>query len=34
MRRPPLLGEHNVEIFSELGCTPAEVAALRTQNVI
>jgi crotonobetainyl-CoA:carnitine CoA-transferase CaiB-like acyl-CoA transferase len=34
LRRPPLLGEHNVEIFGELGYTPPEVAALRTQNVI
>ena len=34
LRRPPRLGEHNVEIFGELGYTPAEVAALRTQNVI
>ena len=34
LRRPPLLGEHNLEIFGELGYTPAEVAALRTQNVI
>ena len=34
LRRPPLLGEHNVEIFSQLGYTPPEVAALRTQNVI
>jgi crotonobetainyl-CoA:carnitine CoA-transferase CaiB-like acyl-CoA transferase len=34
LRRPPLLGEHNVEIFGELGYPPPEVAALRTQNVI
>ncbi len=34
LRRPPLLGEHNVEIFSQLGYTPPEVAALRAQNVI
>jgi crotonobetainyl-CoA:carnitine CoA-transferase CaiB-like acyl-CoA transferase len=34
VRRPPLLGEHNLEIFGELGYTPPEVAALRTQNVI
>ena len=34
LRRPPLLGEHNLEIFGELGYTPSEVAALRTQNVI
>ena len=34
LRRPPLLGEHNLAVFGELGCTPAEVAALRTQNVI
>ena len=34
LRRPPLLGEHNVEIFGTLGYPPPEVAALRTQNVI
>jgi crotonobetainyl-CoA:carnitine CoA-transferase CaiB-like acyl-CoA transferase len=34
VRRPPLLGEHNLEVFGELGYTPREVAALRTQNVI
>ncbi len=34
LRRPPLLGEHNVEIFGALGYPPPEVAALRTQNVI
>jgi crotonobetainyl-CoA:carnitine CoA-transferase CaiB-like acyl-CoA transferase len=34
LRRPPLLGEHNVEVFGELGYPPPEVAALRTQNVI
>jgi formyl-CoA transferase/CoA:oxalate CoA-transferase len=34
LRRPPLLGEHNVEVFGELGYAPAEVAALRAQNVM
>jgi formyl-CoA transferase len=34
VRRAPLLGEHNLEIFGELGYTPPEIAALRTQNVI
>jgi crotonobetainyl-CoA:carnitine CoA-transferase CaiB-like acyl-CoA transferase len=34
LRRPPLLGEHNAQVFGELGYTPPEVAALRTQNVI
>jgi formyl-CoA transferase/CoA:oxalate CoA-transferase len=34
LRRPPLLGEHNLEIFGQLGYTPSEVAALRAQNVI
>ena len=34
LRRPPALGEHNVQVFGELGYTPAEVAALRAQNVI
>ena len=33
LRRAPLLGEHNLEVFGELGYTPAEVAALRSQNV-
>jgi crotonobetainyl-CoA:carnitine CoA-transferase CaiB-like acyl-CoA transferase len=34
LRRPPLLGEHNIEVFGELGYPPPEVAALRAQNVI
>jgi crotonobetainyl-CoA:carnitine CoA-transferase CaiB-like acyl-CoA transferase len=34
LRRPPQLGEHNLQVFGELGYTPPEVAALRTQNVI
>ena len=34
LRRPPLLGEHNVEVFGELGYPPEEVATLRAQNVI
>jgi crotonobetainyl-CoA:carnitine CoA-transferase CaiB-like acyl-CoA transferase len=34
LHRSPLLGEHNVEIFGELGYKPLEVAALRAQNVI
>ena len=34
LRRPPLLGEHNLEIFGKLGYPPPEVAALRVQNVI
>jgi crotonobetainyl-CoA:carnitine CoA-transferase CaiB-like acyl-CoA transferase len=34
VRRAPLLGEHNVQVFGELGYTPPEVAALRAQNVI
>ena len=34
LRRSPLLGEHNVEVFGELGYAPEEVAALRAQNVI
>ena len=29
-----LLGEHNLEVLGELGYTPPEIAALRTQNVI
>jgi crotonobetainyl-CoA:carnitine CoA-transferase CaiB-like acyl-CoA transferase len=34
LRRPPLLGEHNVEVFGELGYPPEDVAALRAQHVI
>ena len=34
LRRPPLLGEHNAEVFGELGYPPEEVAALRAENVI
>ena len=34
LSRPPLLGEHNVQVFGELGYTPPEVAALRAQNVM
>ena len=34
VRRSPLLGEHNVEVFGELGYPPEDVAALRAQNVI
>jgi crotonobetainyl-CoA:carnitine CoA-transferase CaiB-like acyl-CoA transferase len=34
LRRPPLLGEHNLQVFGELGYPPPDVAALRTQNVI
>ena len=34
VRRSPLLGEHNAEVFGELGYSPEEVAALRAQNVI
>jgi len=34
-RRPPTVGEHNAEIYAgELGCTPADLAALSTQGVI
>jgi crotonobetainyl-CoA:carnitine CoA-transferase CaiB-like acyl-CoA transferase len=34
VRRPPLLGEHNLEVLGELGYEPSEVAALRAQGVI
>jgi crotonobetainyl-CoA:carnitine CoA-transferase CaiB-like acyl-CoA transferase len=34
LRRPQLLGEHNVEVLGELGYAAEEVAALRAQNVI
>jgi benzylsuccinate CoA-transferase BbsE subunit len=33
-RRPPLPGEHNVEVFAELGVTPEDLAALRTKQVV
>ena len=33
-RPPPLLGQHSDEILVELGCTPAEIAALRAQGAI
>lgn len=31
---PPLLGEHNMEIYSEIGIAEAEIAALRDRNVV
>ncbi len=33
-RRPPLLGEHNSEIFAEAGLSPEEIEALRSAEVI
>jgi crotonobetainyl-CoA:carnitine CoA-transferase CaiB-like acyl-CoA transferase len=33
-RPPPLLGQHNEEVLSELGYTPEGVAALREKGVI
>jgi CoA:oxalate CoA-transferase len=33
-RPPPRLGEHNDEILTELGCSEAEIAALRVEGVI
>jgi CoA:oxalate CoA-transferase len=34
-RRPsPLLGQHNAEIFTKLGCSAAEIGSLRTQGII
>ncbi|MGW0807455.1 formyl-CoA transferase [Nonomuraea sp. NPDC002799] len=34
VRTPPLLGEHNQEIFGELGVSADELAALKTNGVI
>ena len=34
LRRAPLLGEHNVEIYSELGYSIKEIAALKTTEII
>ncbi|WP_043640408.1 formyl-CoA transferase [Nonomuraea candida] len=34
VRTPPLLGEHNQEIYGELGVSADELAALRTNGVI
>lgn len=33
-RRPPLLGEHNAEVFGALGLSGAELAALRGEGVL
>ena len=33
-RRAPLLGEHNVEILTEIGVGPDELAALEAAHVI
>ncbi|MEV5324809.1 formyl-CoA transferase [Nonomuraea sp. NPDC052634] len=34
VRTPPLLGEHNQEIYGELGVSPEELAELKTNGVI
>ncbi len=31
---PPLLGQHNDEILAELGCSPAEIEALKEQRAV
>jgi CoA:oxalate CoA-transferase len=31
---PPLLGQHNDEILAELGCSPAEIAALKEEEAV
>lgn len=31
---PPLLGEHNDQILAELGCTPAEIEALKADKAV
>ena len=33
-RRPPLVGEHNVEVFGELGLGPAELASLSAEGIV
>ena len=33
-RRPPRVGEHNAEVYGELGLDDSELAALRTEGVI
>ena len=33
-RPPPELGQHNEELYGEIGLTPGEVAALRSDGVI
>ena len=34
VRTPPLLGEHNQEIYGELGVSPEELAELKTNGVV
>jgi formyl-CoA transferase len=33
VRRSPLLGEHNAEVYGELGYSPEQLAALRDAGV-
>ena len=33
-QRPPMLGEHTDAVLTELGYSPAEIAALRDQGVV
>ena len=33
-RRPPLLGEHNVDVFLEIGLTSSDIEALESEGVI
>ena len=33
-RRPPLLGEHDDEVYGRIGVTAAELATLREQAVV
>ncbi|MGC8838494.1 MAG: CoA transferase, partial [Anaerolineae bacterium] len=33
-RPPPMLGEHTDEVLQEIGYTPEEIAALRTEGVV
>jgi crotonobetainyl-CoA:carnitine CoA-transferase CaiB-like acyl-CoA transferase len=33
-RTAPLLGQHNTEVFSEFGCSEAEIGKLRDRGIV